>query len=377
MQSNKKQNGWIGKKLIRGTPTGVLISIALHAILFIVAASWVVIHIEKRNAEKFTPPPPIKRAPIPLKKPQVKRDKTPPRKAPSRISSKNLLSPTTINLPSLTSSGTGLGQVGGFEMISDLKSMTLFGGDKSTGNDLVGTFYDLKRDRAGAPIPGMETSSSDTKFGQAIRKFLANDWSPAAFDTFWRSSKRLYATQVLVPICKSKIAPPKFGVSPSIEPSRWVIHYNGKISYKEPIKFRFVGFGDDILIVGFNKKVVLNACYGTRELFSDPSKWRSSSIDNRKAILGNGHARVGDWITLEPGVPGDLDVLIGEFPGGGFCALLLVQVEGVDYPKNDRGTPILPMFKTAEPPQHIIDEMDYSLVEGECSLTNGPVFNTY
>ena len=41
----------------------------------------------------------------------------------------------------------------------------------------------------------------------------------------------------------------------------------------------------------------------------------------QKMILdsfGNNLARGGDWIELKAGIPKEMDVLIGEVPGGGF-----------------------------------------------------------
>lgn len=56
-----------------------------------------------------------------------------------------------------------------------------------------------------------------------------------------------------------------------------------------------------------------------------------------------------------------MEVLIGEEPGGVFCAMLVVEVEGVDYPMNKFGGPIHPIFKTAEPSPDLIDAIYYNL----------------
>ena len=42
-----------------------------------------------------------------------------------------------------------------------------------------------------------------------------------------------------------------------------------------------------------------------------------------------------------------MDVLIGEWPGGDFKAWLLIEKDGVEYEKDNKGVPILPIFKLA------------------------------
>ncbi len=56
---------------------------------------------------------------------------------------------------------------------------------------------------------------------------------------------------------------------------------------------------------------------------------------------------------------------------------LLVEEFGVEYPENDQGTPIFPVFKTMSLPPHIIDEIKYLLVPGEADLESGPIFSVH
>jgi hypothetical protein len=57
--------------------------------------------------------------------------------------------------------------------------------------------------------------------------------------------------------------------------------------------------------------------------------------------------------------------------------MVLVEVEGVEYPRNQQGGPILPAFKTAEFSQDQLDEIMKFLAPYEANLTNGPVFRDY
>lgn len=80
---------------------------------------------------------------------------------------------------------------------------------------------------------------------------------------------------------------------------------------------------------------------------------------------------IGDWFSLSKDRPVDMEVLVGERPGGAFYCHLLIEQEGVEYPEGPDGRPILPVFKTAEIPEKLIHEM--KLEPGTCTA-EGPVF---
>jgi hypothetical protein len=42
-----------------------------------------------------------------------------------------------------------------------------------------------------------------------------------------------------------------------------------------------------------------------------------------------------------------MEVLLGEWPGGDFKAWLLIEKDGVEYEKDGKGVPMLPIFKVA------------------------------
>jgi len=143
---------------------------------------------------------------------------------------------------------------------------------------------------------------------------------------------------------------------------------------KEGGRFRFSGFGDDVLLVRVNGEVVLNASYGdTRTELCD---WERQDEDYQY-YMGHAQAAVGIWFVLDPGVPAVREVLIGEVPGGQFCAYLVVEDESVDYAENRQGMPILPIFKTAELPDRVKDKIKYTLIDGEADLDSDLMFNVY
>ena len=106
--------------------------------------------------------------------------------------------------------------------------------------------------------------------------------------------------------------------------------------------------------------------------------WQQPSNDGSdKYNLGNRTLRVGDWIELKAGEPKDMEVFFGEYTGGLLGCGLLVEVEGEEYPETRQGGPLLPVFKTEELTRDQLEEIYKYLPEGECSLTNGPIFRDY
>jgi hypothetical protein len=125
----------------------------------------------------------------------------------------------------------------------------------------------------------------------------------------------------------------------------WVIHYKGTVTPPEGGTYRFVGMADDVLVVRFNGKVVLD-CGSNRPSGKEPQKYYASEglrLDPKMDwYKGLG---VGDPFQVQGGSSYDMQVLIGEWPGGEFKAYLLLEKDGADYPKDKKGNPVLPVFK--------------------------------
>jgi hypothetical protein len=364
------------KGIVKGAPSGFIISLLVHSAAFMLAGLLVVFTVHQKEEKKFVPPKPVDRPKMKLKKPKVKVKKSAKPKSTQRIVTKvRKASMPDIQLPEMSGIGDGLaGGIGdGFDIMPDLDEVTMFGAGQSIGNDFVGTFYDFKRDRRGSPIP----MDPDTLVNELVA-FVRDGWRTSKFARYYQSPKKLYATAFMVPPVRSSVAPSAFGERDT-GAWCWVAHYKGQIAYPEDIKFRFWGHGDDVLVVRVGGELVLSACYpsenwGTLGIGGD---WRSSAKNNFRFYLGNNLSRVGDWIELKAGEVKDMEVIIGEIPGGGFCSMLTVEVEGVDYPLNRQGGPILPMFKTEEPSLELQDAIYRTLVPGEASVTNGPVFRDF
>lgn len=84
---------------------------------------------------------------------------------------------------------------------------------------------------------------------------------------------------------------------------------------------------------------------------------------------------IGDWVDLRKGQLVNIDILIGELPGGDFTGRLLIEQQGKEYEmaRSDAGLrPVLPIFKTVEiDNQEMIKMME--LDPNEMTL-DGPVF---
>jgi len=359
-------------------PSAVVLSIVIHAALFLLAGMLVVFTVVKKEEKKFVPPKAVERPKMKLRKPKVKVKKTSKPKPTTRIVTKvNRASMPDIQLPEMSGMGEGLtGGLGGFDMMPDFKEVGLFGGVQSIGNDFVGTFYDLKRDRR-----GRNRVMDPGKYIQEMTKFVQSGWDPSTLSRYYRSPKKLYATTFAVPPVQSTLAPLAFGESETTGYC-FAVHYKGELVYKDDITFRFWGLGDDVLVVRVDGKIVLNAPYPRygeptdTQVIANP--WQTSSSKSRTYWLGCQLSVVGDWITLKAGEPLDMEVLIGEVPGGLFQAMLTVEVKGEEYEKSpDRGGPILPIFKTAEPSLDLIETIHADLDPGDACITNGPVFCDY
>lgn len=371
MPKNKKSSG-----LIKGVPTAVLASMLIHGAIFLVAGGLVVFSVVKKMEKKFEPPPPVQRQKIELKKPKVKVKKRVRPKSATRITSKSVQGMTQVQLPEMPSMTEGLGGgVGGFELMPDVADMGLFGAKSSIamGNDFVGTFYSLEMTRSGE----FEAIGVD-KTQALIRRFMDSGWNPRVFAPYYRSPQKLYTTHFMIPPIPSEHGPSQFGIqlSEEVSPAFWLIHYKGKIARKEGGRFRLRGTGDNYLIVRVNKEVVLVTGFGNSQMLHF-GEWRSSHEDSWRYLMGHGWATVGDWFDLEPGVPVEMEVIAGDYFGGWFKCMIVVEEKGGIYPKNEDGMPILPAFKTAEIPEKVKNKMTYLLTPGEVNLDSDLMFNVY
>jgi len=214
-----------------------------------------------------------------------------------------------------------------------------FGVKERSDASLIGILYDLKQtqDRS-------KTGMTVNLYSQVVDEFLAKKLDDSVLERFYRVTQPLYATQVYIPIMAAQAAPKAFGAEKTVMPAMWLIHYKGQVVPPETGRFRFVGYADDWLAVAVNGETALIA--PRHDVKLTQTLWKSPEKAGMKA--GNGNLRVGDWIDFKKGVPFDVDIVIGERPGGNFGAFLMIQKEGGVYEMTPDGQfPILPIFQVA------------------------------
>ncbi|MEZ0294992.1 MAG: hypothetical protein ACAI35_00905 [Candidatus Methylacidiphilales bacterium] len=210
-----------------------------------------------------------------------------------------------------------------------------FGSEEESEFALVGIIYDLKQTQKREPT----RMDAGRGYTSVVEEFMEKGWAESVLNKYFRCARPLYTTQIYIPSMGAGEAPKAFGLEKVIKPSQWIAHYKGQVSPPEPGTYRFVGYADDMLAVAVNEKTVL---FGSR---FDVKMWKSTEKPGARA--GNGFLTYGDWITIKKDEIIDLDVLVGERPGGTFNAFLLYQKQGETYSQDSQGFPILPLFQLA------------------------------
>ncbi len=221
------------------------------------------------------------------------------------------------------------------------------GSGKAGGSALVGTFYDLKLTRSGAK--STVSPENRASYMQVYHDFTKS-WSPSVLNKYWQSPTKLYASNFYLPNCSAGYGPVAYQCDPKKnKPSAWIAVYRGKVRAPKSGKFRFVGTGDDLLCVRFNRKTVLEAGWAI------PSKHKTgSAVDNmgankeyQKAIregkdpdhkgyeyvpLPNGWEwnnigglSAGTPFEVKEGSVYPIEIMISEGPGGKFGFVLLIE----------------------------------------------------
>ena len=216
----------------------------------------------------------------------------------------------------------------------------VFGHQTQSEAALMGILYDLKQTQDRQP-----TNVTPATYFSVLDEFISKGWDESLLDGYYRVSRPIYTTQIFVPEMNADQAPKAFGAEATVKPSRWIIHYKGQVSPPEDGTYRFVGSSDDFIAVAVNGKTELVApLRGNPEKSFPLTGWKSSEPLGLKAA--DGELCSGDWVAMKVGVPIDLDVIIGERPGGRFNAFLMIEKQGGHYEMS--GThPILPIFQVA------------------------------
>lgn len=351
---------------------GLALSVLLHILLVIIAIVWVVSTVTdlsgKKDPNTFATGagggsggPKAKEYKTKLQPKNVKALT----KTSSRITSKNANATMAVSsLPSLTNplatagaigggsskgfgggSGGGIGAGKGIGSGGGRNFVSLFG-MKGMGVNygVVGNFYDFKQTRAGKPSEmfGNPDAAShkdpanakpNSLYAREVKEFLVDkNWGLSSLADKFRAPDSLYASQIFIPPSPATICPKAYGVEKTVKPSRWLAHYKGTVKVPQTGKVRFVGSGDDILVVRWGRKVALDSGYyqpavGASNTYKDFDGVKCN--ETHPSTTGK-PLRCGPWIQMTAGTEVPIEIAFGEMPGGSFYGVLCIEVMGSD-----------------------------------------------
>ncbi len=193
---------------------------------------------------------------------------------------------------------------------------TVFGSSEQKNAAVIGIFYDFKQTPRLEPIKRRKDN-----FSEIVDVFVSGGFDESSLSEFFRATRPLYATRIWMPRMKAETAPKEFGVGDIVAPRQWIAHYKGQVLPPVAGTYRFLGWSDDVLVVGLDGKVVLVANHPGTKLPLTGWTQKEKSVPYR----GARQIFVGDWFTVSKDEVLDLDVVVGERPGGEFLAHLLIQ----------------------------------------------------
>ena len=270
-KSEKKKFLAIGALL---TSTPFLIAIAIHALLLIGGGSIVIfkggnplaiftsqdVGEGESTAEAAAPPGPEEPMPEPESEPMALETEVTPTEVEESSDILALSTPSTVPsfappAPAKVSAPTGAAG-GGVKMAASPRPVgragakrtgrsTLFGFSEKMGGELEGTMYDLKLKADGKKPSGID----DKNFAETVRKIVRNRFRSASLADFYRVDKKFFATMFYILLQEAGEAPKTFGVQGKVKPNNFIIHYTGSFAAPEDGTYRFVGLGDDSIIV--------------------------------------------------------------------------------------------------------------------------------
>jgi hypothetical protein len=167
-------------------------------------------------------------------------------------------------------------------------------------------------------LAGPENQANQA-YRAAIVKYI-NSWPEQLPGDFYQADKPLNIWQLFIPTMRADEAPAAFKVQQYVKPRRWIIVYRGSFVSPASGTYRFIGLCDDILVVNFKGKNVLDG--------SLAQLTRNEIPREEAAQYGNSRLYAGSWFQLEAGQSYPLRILIGEQPGGVFYAFLMIQKKG-------------------------------------------------
>ncbi len=356
------------RRWLREGGTFLMFSIALHALLLLGAAMYVVQTVQSKRKLNFSgaPPAPVqgsrqleyrvqtaKRTASMSPPPMATRVTT--NAAQVKVALPEVALPPAASLSIPNRMGGMAGNPAAFKPVSQAVSappvatmsalpagVTAFGfklPPSGQVSGLRGVLYYMRSNAKGEPYPE-PTDRSD--YLRRVEKLFGDTGklNESEASAYLRFGQQLVTNVILFPSIPGDTAPKAFGV-PQVpgDKQSWVAVYKAKIYAESPKKrYRFVGGGNEVLLVRVDGKLVLDGCYSGIAW----SKGEGPTAFRAKGKLGplwSDVRKIGDWVNF--GANGsDIEVVLGEGWGGAFGADLCVEEEGVTYSGEQR-----PLFK--------------------------------
>lgn len=158
-------------------------------------------------------------------------------------------------------------------------------------------------------------------------------------ENYQRFSQPLITNVILFPSIPGETGPKAFGVNqePGTQQS-WCAVYKAHIYPEAPKRYRFVGGGNEVMIVRVDGKLVLDGSYAELPWSKGKNPTGFQPKGSLQALWSDGR-RIGDWFQIGAG-GADIEIVLGEGWGGAFGADLCVEEEGKTYSGEQR-----PLFK--------------------------------
>jgi len=185
-------------------------------------------------------------------------------------------------------------------------------------------------------------------FTSYINKIHKKKFAPQSLAPYYRAPNELTLTHLAISTRPANEGPKYFGAQDKVKPKGWIAHYGGKLIVPESGRYRFSGFADDYLSVFIDGRPRLHASWP--EIQKQVVQRWSAHRDSEKwlAPIGGQNLVFGDWINLQKGQVIQMDLGLGERPGGKLGFILMVEKKGQRYARTEGDKrPILPIFTTA------------------------------
>lgn len=395
-----KPAGWVRRWMQAGGGF-FLFSLVVHGVLLLLAAAWVVQTIQAKRKLNFSAAPPASAEGARQLEYRVQAAKrtaamSPPPSATRIVSSaanvKVALPEVVLPAASAVAIPSRIGGMAGnpsaFKPVGAAAAagpapraalaampvgVTAFGvrvPANAPVTGLRGVLYYMRRKPDGTVYP---ENFEKADYLERVERLLgaAGKLNEQEASNYLRFGQPLVTQTILFSAVAGDSAPKAFGVEqvPGTQQS-WIAVYKAHVFAEAPGKrYRFVGGGNEVLVVRVDGKLVLDGSYESLPWKNgkNPTGHKASGVLN--ALWSDGR-RKGDFFTV-PAKGVDLEVIIGEGWGGAFGADLCVEEEGRAY-KDD----VRPIFKL-DGYQKMLPQLQavVNSAAGERALTlDGPTF---